>query len=141
MHPQPLFSHFIFPAIVVHNGFCGGVLVDDFKGHSRDVVKDFVGQFKSSRSGAEPSDEDISYPLCAFKKMAGGVTPKAQPIDVIVGKEVFKGYYRELYDLYMLDAPVSSKGYPIAPSWHLCSGVHRHGRRWYLKNWSERHGN
>jgi hypothetical protein len=43
---------------------------------------------------------------------------------------VFKGYYRELYDLYMLDAPVSSKGYPIAPSRQLCA-------QWCVKAWKK----
>ena len=40
----------IFPAIGIFDGKVGGVLVDDFKGHSRDIVKDYVTSFKSGNA-------------------------------------------------------------------------------------------
>jgi hypothetical protein len=107
-------------------------LVDGFKGHSRDVVKEFVGQFKSTETWSSASSGVVSnsrYPcLCAFE-MAGGITPKAQSYDAIVDK-VFKGYYREFYDLNMLDAPLNSKGYPISPSHQLCA-------KWCAQAWNK----
>ena len=64
------------------------MLVDDFKGNSTDDVKNYVKSFK--RDG----DKDVSYDLCSFIIMSGGITPKYQPIDAFVGK-VFKGNLRE----------------------------------------------
>ena len=65
--------------------------------------------------------------LIAFLIMGGGVTPLVQPLDVILNK-IYKGYYRELYDLYMLNAPLNDKGHPISPSRQLCA-------QWAVKAW------
>ena len=37
----------IFPVIVTFEGKIGGVLVDDFKGHIRDILKEYTKSFKS----------------------------------------------------------------------------------------------
>ena len=51
--------------------------------------------------------------------MGGGITPKAQPLDALVNK-IFKGFYRDNYDEYILSAPVNEKtGHPIPPSRQL----------------------
>jgi hypothetical protein len=101
----------IFPGIGIFEGKRGGVLVDDFKGHSRDIVKEYTLSFK---------DQTYAYNLCEFQIMAGGITPKSQPVDAITGK-IFKGYYREEYELYMLKAPLNEKGQPDPPSRQLCA--------------------
>ena len=76
----------------------GGGLVHDFKGHSRDILKEYKRIFKS---GNDNVPDDHRYNLCEFDIMAGGITPKAQPIDAFRGK-VFKGLYRCYYYKYML---------------------------------------
>ena len=78
----------IFPEIGIHNNERGCGLVDDFKGHSTDDVKKYVKSYKSN------GYVDYSYDLCSFLIMAGGITPKSQPIDEFVAK-VFKGLIRE----------------------------------------------
>ena len=46
--------------------------------------------------------------------MGGGLTPQGKPLDKAINK-VFKGYLRDLYDLYYLTAPLNYKtGAPIA---------------------------
>ena len=52
--------------------------------------------------------------------MAGGITPKAQPLDAFFGK-VFKGLYRYYYDDYMLSAPTNDKGQAISPTHQICT--------------------
>ena len=67
------------------------VLVDNFKRYSTDDVKKYLKSFKRNRH------VDYSYELCRFLIMAGGITPKPQPIDAFVAN-VFKGLLREYYD-------------------------------------------
>ena len=58
----------------------------------------------------------------------GVLTPVAQPLDKLVNK-VFKGYLRELYDIYALTAPVNQKtGSPYAPSRQLITS-------WIVQAW------
>ena len=83
----------IFPEIGIHNNERGGVLVDDFKGRSTDDAKKYVRSFKSN------GYVDYSYELCSFLIIAGGITPKSQPIDVFSAK-FFKGLLREYYENY-----------------------------------------
>ena len=56
----------------------GGVLVDDFKGHSTYIVKDYVKRFKSSD---DADDEEDRYELIDFHIMGGGIKSKSQPLD------------------------------------------------------------
>ena len=51
-------------------------LLDDFKGHSTDVVKNYVKSFKS---GDDTNDDEDRYDLIDFHIMGGGITPKSQP--------------------------------------------------------------
>ena len=115
----------IFPEIGIYEGNMGGVLVDDFKGYSKDIVKDFTISFKSE--GMNENRE--RYNLCGFEIMSGGITPKAQPIDAFIGK-VFKGHYRDYYDMYMLSASLNNKQHPIAPSRQLCA-------EWVVQAWKK----
>ena len=66
---------------------------------------------KGFMSGENETPKDEGYELCEFQIIAGGITTKGQPIDMVLGK-IFKGYYREDYDLYMLTAPKITKGNP-----------------------------
>ena len=99
--------------------------MDDFKGHSTDIVKEYVKSFKS---GDELDDDEDRYELIDFHIMGGGITPKAQPLDIFLGK-IMKGYYRDLYDIHMINAPVHpSTGHPFVPSRQLCA-------TWIVKAW------
>ena len=102
----------IFQEIGIHKNERGGVLFDDFKGHSTDDVNKYVKSFKSNR------DVDYSYELCSFLIMDGGITQKSQPIDAFVAK-VFKCLLREYYDNYMLNADENESGHTIPPSRQL----------------------
>ena len=47
--------------------------------------------------------------------MDGGITPKAQPLDVIINK-VLKGFFRDLFEEWSLNAPTNPKtGHPLDP--------------------------
>ena len=48
---------------------------------------------------------------------------------MIIGK-VFKGFYRDLYDDYMLTAPTNEKGHPLIPSRQLCA-------TWVVQAWEK----
>ena len=86
------------------NGNAGAIVVDDFRGHGRDVVKARVAEL----------------PRLSFNIMAGGITPVAQALDILVNKP-FKAKYRDLYDEYLFTAPEHPEtGNPI-PSWNAFS--------------------
>ena len=69
-------------------------------------------------------------PRVTFIIMDGGITPVAQPLDILVNK-IFKGFYRELYDNYMLTAPEHKEtGNPIAPTRQMISN-------WVVKAWEK----
>ena len=89
-----------------------GLLWDDFKSHSCKEVKDFCLSH----------DEFLGVDI-----IPGGLTPEAQPLDKVVNK-VFKGYFRDLYDEYILNAPVTEKGNPKPPSRQLLA-------TWVVKAW------
>ena len=49
----------------------------------------------------------------------GGITPKAQPLDVLINK-VWKGFYRDLFEEWSLCCPLNHKsGRPHPPSRQL----------------------
>ena len=122
---QLILEHVLFPELSVMQGKRSGLLVDDFKGHSHRLVKEYVRRFKS---GDDDDEEDNRYDIVDFHIMAGGIRPKVQPIDMILGK-VFKGLYRDEYDNYMLTAPTRNE-HPITPSRQLCA-------TWVVKAWEQ----
>lgn len=76
------------------------VLWDDFKSHSTPTVKEYC----------------LSLPFLGVDIIPGGLTPCAQPLDKVINK-VFKGYFRDMYDEYILSAPVHpERGTPLPPS-------------------------
>eukprot|EP00957_Ditylum_brightwellii_P017447 1313735-Ditylum_brightwellii.AAC.1 len=90
----------IFPNIGILQGRRCGVLWDNFKGHSKDIVKEFTQSYRN---------EEDTHNLYQVQIMGGGITPVVQPIDKFIGK-ISKALYYEYYDLYMLSAPENDKG-------------------------------
>ncbi len=80
---------------------------DDFKSHSTAEVKDFCQ----------------SLPFLSVDILPGGLTPCGQPLDKVINN-VFKGCFRDLYDAYILSAPLTEKGNPVAPSSHDSNWQH-----------------
>ena len=108
----------IFPHIGINDGHRAGVLLDDFKAHSANPVKELT---TSKKSGSDDTPENERYNLCEVRIIPGGITMKAQPIDAFIAK-VVKGYYKDSYDQYSLTAPTNpSTGHPIPPSRQLCA--------------------
>jgi hypothetical protein len=88
-----------------------GLLWDDFKAHSKQEVKDYC--------------KSLSY--LDVEILPGGLTPCGQPLDKVINK-VFKGHFRDLYDAYVLTAPIDDKGSPKPPSRQLLA-------TWAVKAW------
>ena len=62
--------------------------------------------------------------------MDGGITPKAQPLDVLINK-VFKGSFRDFFEEWSLNARTNPKtGHPLAPSRQLLA-------QWIVKAWAK----
>ena len=112
----------IFPGIGIFEGRRGGVLVDEFKGQSRDIVKEYTRSFKSGNDNVLDAHRYNIY------IMAEGITPKAQPLDALLGK-VFKGLYRDYFDYFMISAQSNDIGQPIAPTRHIFV-------TWVVKAWN-----
>jgi hypothetical protein len=81
-----------------------GLLWDDFAAHSAADVKEFC--------------QSLSF--LGVDILPGGLTPVGQPLDKVINKG-FKGYFRDLYDQYILSAEVTDKGNPKPPSRQLLS--------------------
>ena len=91
-----------------------GLLLDAFRGHYAQEVKDVT----------EPNK------LLDWLMMDGGITPKAQPLDVLINK-IFKGFFRDLFEEWALTAPVNKKtGHPLAPSRQLLA-------QWVVQAWEK----
>ena len=59
-----------------------------------------------------------------------GITPKAQPLDVIINK-FFKGFFLDLFKEWSLNAPANPKTcHPLAPSRQLFA-------QWIVKAWAK----
>eukprot|EP00957_Ditylum_brightwellii_P115602 8817630-Ditylum_brightwellii.AAC.1 len=63
--------------------------------------------------------------------MAGGITPKAQPIGAIPRK-ILKGYCREEYDLHMPNAPLYENGQPIPLLGNYVINEALQHKTWYM---------
>jgi len=61
--------------------------------------------------------------------MAGGITPKAQPPDVLINK-IFKVYFRDLFESWSLNPPLKDDGNPLPPSCRLLAG-------WVVQAWEK----
>ena len=62
--------------------------------------------------------------------MDGGITPKAQPLEVINNK-VFKGLFHDLFKIWLLNAPTNpNTGHLLAPSCQLLAP-------WIVKAWAK----
>ena len=62
--------------------------------------------------------------------MDGGITPKAQPLEVLINK-VFKGLFRDLFEEWSLNAPTNPKtGHPLAQYSQLLA-------QWIVKAWAK----
>ena len=114
----------ILPVINIQDGESFGVLVDYFKGHSRDFLKSISRSFLS---GYDRTPVGKSYKLCEWCIMDGRITCEKKTIYKFTGK-FFKGNYRGKYDLYMLTDPENTRGYPQAPYRQLCA-------TWLVKEW------
>ena len=91
------------------------MLMDDFKGHSAEIVKEKTLAVKDHFK---------------WEIMAGGITPKAQPLDVLINK-VWKGFFRDLFEEWSLNAPLNEKsGNPIPPSRQLLA-------QWVVMSWEK----
>lgn len=91
-----------------------GLLLDAFRGHHAEEVKEVT----------EPLE------LLSWLLMDGGITPKAQPLDVLINK-VLKGLYRDLFEEWSLNAPINDKtGHPYPPSRQLLA-------TWVVQSWAK----
>ena len=62
--------------------------------------------------------------------MDGGITSKAQPLDVLINK-VFKGFFRDIFKEWSLNAPTNpNTGHLLAPSHTLFA-------QWIVKAWAK----
>ena len=60
-----------------------GVLVNDFKGHSKPFLKEYVTRFLG---GNDRTPEQERYRICEWLIMAGRITCKIQPINMLLGE-------------------------------------------------------
>ena len=91
------------------------MLMDDFKGHSSKMVKERTLAIQDHFK---------------WEIMAGGITPKAQPLDVLINK-VWKGFFLDLFEQWSLTCPLHPKtGNPIPPSRQLLA-------QWVVMSWNK----
>ena len=93
-------------------------LCDDFRSHSAKSLKAFNRGHHMRRR------------ILKWIIMKGGITPVGKSLDRMVNK-VFKGYLRELYDIFALIAPVNrDTGAPSLPFPQQIS-------TWIVKVWDQ----
>ena len=76
---KDILEHVILPYLKVEEENRSGILLDNFKGHSTDIVKQCVKSFKS---GDKTDDDEDRYYLINYHIMCGGITPKSQLLDI-----------------------------------------------------------
>ena len=89
-------------------------------------MKEYTSIFNS---GNDNFPDAHRYNICEFEIMAVGITPKAQPLDALLGK-VLKGLYIHYYDYYMISASSNDRGQPISPTCQLCAAL-------VVKEWNQ----
>ena len=73
---------------------------------------------------------NANHPLLKWLMMDGGITPKAQPLDVIINKS-FKGFLRALFEEWSLKVRINPNTvHPLAPFRQLLS-------QWIVKAWAK----
>ena len=78
-------------------------MLDTFRGHFYNKVK----------------AHNANHPLLKWIMMDGGITPKAQPLDILINN-FFKGFFNNLFKEWSLNAPTNpNTGHPLAPSCQL----------------------
>ncbi len=105
-----------FPEVGAVDGelqHAAGLVLDAFSGHHKQEVKDYTGKH-----------DQLKWLL-----MDGGITPKCQPLDVLINK-IFKGFFRDLFEEWSLQAPMKADGHPYAPSRQLLS-------QWVVQAWEK----
>ena len=73
---------------------------------------------------------NANHPLLKWLMMDGGITPKAQPLDVLL-KKIVKGLFLDLFKEWLLNAPTNPKtGHALAPYFQLLT-------QWIFKAWAK----
>ena len=91
-----------------------GLLLDAFRGHFDKKVK----------------AHNANHPFLKWLMMDGGITPKDQPLDILINK-VFKGFFGDLFKEWLLNAPTNPKTcHPLDPFFQLLA-------RWIVKAWAK----
>ena len=68
--------------------------------------------------------------MLRWEIIKGGLTPVGQPLDKVVNK-VFKGYLRDIYDMWALNSPINkATGAPNPPTWQKCA-------TWVIEAWGK----
>ena len=89
-------------------------MLDSFRGHTDQKVK----------AVTLPMEE------LHWLVMDGGITPKAQPLDVLINK-IFKGFFRDLFEEWSLTCPINEKtDHPYPPSRQLLA-------TWVVEAWEQ----
>ena len=82
----------IFPCMKVEEGHRGTLLIDDFKSHSTNEVKECV---KIHKSGSCDDDDEDRHDLVYVNMLSSGMTPKAKPVDFCCCKS-YEGILQKL---------------------------------------------
>ena len=72
---KDILENVIFPYLKVEEGNRSGVLLDNFKGHSTDIVKNYIKSFKS---GDDTDNDEDRYNLIDFHIIGSRITSKSQ---------------------------------------------------------------
>ena len=95
-----------------------GALCDDFRGHISKECKEFnLGNHEQNK-------------MLRWEIMKGGLTPVGHTLNKVVNK-VFKGYRRDIYDMWALTSPINkATGAPHPPTRQQCA-------TWVVEAWEK----
>ena len=95
-----------------------GVLLDNFKGYSMDVVKTYI---ESLKRGDSRKDKESECNLIDFCIIGSRIILKSKPSDLFLG-EIIKGFCRDFRSTFMLDTPVDPMiDYLFVSSHYFCA--------------------